>query len=54
MMTADLQMKPANDTTADPVTRHRGEHANSSLTSAQIAARGSTDARDVDRAPEAT
>ena len=30
MMTADLQMKPANDTTADPVTRHRGEHANSS------------------------
>lgn len=43
MLTSALVNVPANDTTPAPapagtVTRHRGEHADSSLTSAQIAA----------------
>jgi hypothetical protein len=39
-MNLDTSIRAANDTTADPeaVIRHRGEHADSSLTSAQIAA----------------
>lgn len=44
MLTSLLSTTPANDTTPSPVTpagtveRHRGEHADSSLTAAQIAA----------------
>lgn len=50
MMTTALQMKPVNDTTPAPVTRHRGEHANSSLTSAQIAAFIRSDLKDAMKA----